>query len=377
MSRAWGLRVAARVVQGMRGTNMDEAMTAVTLVLGSGGARGLAHIGVIRALEADGRFAVRAVTGTSIGALVGGLYAAGKLADYERWVCGLSRADVWGLLDFSFTRRGLFEGERLMRRLAELLGDARIEDLPIPFTAVASDLERRQEVWLDRGSLFEAIRASIAIPGLFTPVERDGRLLVDGGLLSPLPVVPMLQHDAPCAIAVSLNGPATQTAGAVDRPDHGSPGGATDENAGGPRDDAGSSHEGSDRGDGGARTQRPAQPAGAVRQWLRRAGRRLGISVRSEATAGGADEGDDAFDIIAKSVEAMQDRIARYQLAGCRPDLLIEIPVDACGVLEFDRAEEMIALGERMAQQALGRLRGAVRAPRAGAPTCGGRPDAL
>lgn len=355
---------------------MDETTTAVTLVLGSGGARGLAHIGVIRALEADGRFAVRAVTGTSIGALVGGLYAAGKLDDYARWVCGLSRADVWGLLDFSFTRRGLFEGERLMKRLADLLGDARIEDLPIPFTAVASDLERRQEVWLDRGPLFEAIRASIAIPGLFTPVERDGRLLVDGGLLSPLPVVPMLQHDAPCAIAVSLNGPAAQTAGAVDRPHDGSPGGVADAKADGRHDDAGAGDAGSDGGDGGDVAQRPAQPAGAVRQWLRRAGRRLGFPVRREAAAGGADEGDDAFDIIAKSVEAMQDRIARYQLAGCRPDLLIEIPVDACGVLEFDRGEEMIALGECMARRALGSLPDAVRAPRAAAPAGGGRRDA-
>ncbi|HXF47713.1 MAG TPA: patatin-like phospholipase family protein, partial [Burkholderiaceae bacterium] len=135
---------------------MNQASIPVSLVLGSGGARGLAHIGVIRALEEDGRYAVHAVTGSSIGALIGGLYAAGRLASYTAWVRTLSRADVWRLLDFSFTRKGLIEGERVMKRLAELVGDALIERLPIPFTAVASDIERRREVWMTRGSLFEA-----------------------------------------------------------------------------------------------------------------------------------------------------------------------------------------------------------------------------
>src|SRR5690606_29283164 len=152
----------------------------VSLVLGSGGARGLAHIGVIRALDEDGRFEIAAITGTSIGALIGGLHAAGRLEPYTEWVRALTRRDIWNLLDFSFTRTGIFEGERLMKTLEDLVGNAQIESLPIPFTAVASDLDRRQEVWLNRGLLFEAIRASIAIPGLFTPVERDGRLLVDG-----------------------------------------------------------------------------------------------------------------------------------------------------------------------------------------------------
>jgi NTE family protein len=314
-----------------REVTMDDATTAVTLVLGSGGARGLAHIGVIRALEADGRFSVRAVTGTSIGALVGGLYAAGTLDEYARWVSGLSRRDVWGLLDFSFTRQGLFEGERLMTLLAKLLGDVRIEDLPIPFTAVASDLHRRQEVWLARGSLFEAIRASIAVPGLFTPVERNGRLLVDGGLLSPLPVAPMLQHEAPCMIAVSLNGPAPPAVvDAAVSPPVASPGPA---------------------GTGGA-----GSVLLPVRRWLGRAVRKLGLPVDAQRSGNGLHD-EDAFDTLAQSVEAMQDRISRYQLAACRPDLLIEIPVDSCGVLEFHRADEMISLGERVAREALQGLR--------------------
>lgn len=313
--------------------------TPATLVLGSGGARGLAHIGVIQALSSDGRYDIRAVTGASIGALVGGLYAAGKLDDYTHWVRELKGSDVWSLLDFSFTRRGLFTGERLMTRLKDMLGDAQIEDLPIPFTAVACDLYRRQEVWLDRGSLFEAIRASIAIPGLFTPVERDGRVLVDGGLLSPVPVVPALQHGAPCTIAVSLNG-ASEPPGAT-RPGQGRAAAAAP----------------------GAHPQSEPARANAMQEFLSWAGRTMGWTpptgaasdkAADEATGAVAQRApDDGFDLISLSVDAMQDRIARHQLAACRPDLLIEIAVDACGMLEFHRAGEMIDLGRLRARRAL------------------------
>lgn len=291
----------------------------VSLVLGSGGARGLAHIGVIRALEADGRYAIHAVTGTSIGALVGGLYAAGCLDAYAEWVSGLSRADVLGLLDFSFTGRGLVEGERVMRHLIGMVGDVRIEDLPIPFTAVASDIGRRQEVWLTRGSLFEAIRASIAIPGLFTPAEVDGRVLVDGGLLSPLPLAPAQGHSTDRTIAVSLNGtPSRPPAAAPD----------------------------AKSGDGG---DDPAAPLSFALLERLKAGARKVLGPPRQTG------GDGALDTIARSVEAMQDRIARFQIAAYRPDLLIEVPVDACGVLDFHRAGELIPLGERLAREALAR----------------------
>lgn len=289
---------------------MTQALIPASLVLGSGGARGLAHIGVIRALNEHGGYEIRAITGSSIGALIGGLPAADRLAPYTEWVRGLSRTDVWGLLDFSFTRKGLIEGERVMKRLAELVGDARIEALPIPFTAVASDIERRREVWMSRGSLFEAIRASIAIPGLFTPVERDGRLLVDGGLLSPLPIAPTLPHDAKLTIAVSLDGAPERSARASD--DHGEPAPDND---------------------------------GPLQRWFRRT-----REARPDAKEASSFS---AFDVIAKSFDAMQDRIARYQIAAYRPDILIEIPNDACGVLDFHRADEMIELGYRRAQAAL------------------------
>ncbi len=291
----------------------DEERIPVSLVLGSGGARGLAHIGVIQALLEDGCYQIRSITGTSIGALVGGLYAADRLAPYTEWVRTLTRADVWGLLDFSFTRRGLIEGERLMKKLLELVGDARIEELPIPFTAVASDIERRREVWLNHGSLFEAIRASIAIPGLFTPVRRAGRLLVDGGLLSPLPIAPTLRHEADRTIVVSLNGAAQRRQAKT--------------------------------GDA-ATPEETAAPRSPLRRWIGHAS----ATRELDAPPG---EPVSAFDLMARSFSAMQDRIARYQMAAYRPDVLIEIPIDACGVLDFHVASRMIDLGHRRARAAL------------------------
>ena len=289
----------------------------ISLVLGSGGARGLAHIGVIRALQENGQFEIRSITGSSIGALIGGLHAGNKLDIYAKWVCGLSRSDVWGLLDFSFTSKGLFKGERIMKKLADLVGEARIEDLAIPFTAVASDIERRQEVWISDGSLFKAIRASIAIPGLFTPVEREGRLLVDGGLLSPLPLAPAQYHKVDQTVVVSLNGDI--------RRDKKKPKSRDEDKD---RDAAHSSSQ------------------NLIQDWMQRASDMLENETEESHSF-------DAFDTITMSIEAMQDRIARYQMATYRPTILIEIPADACGVLDFHYAEEMIELGYQEALAAL------------------------
>ncbi len=159
---------------------MESKPKTVSLVLGGGGARGLAHIGVIRALEERG-LEVRSIAGCSMGALVGGIHAMGKLGDYERWARQLSRRGMFTLLDFTFGGGGLLRGERLMGALRELVGEAQIEDLPMRFTAVAADLLRDREVWIDRGPLFDAIRASISLPLFFTPVDHGGVRLVDGG----------------------------------------------------------------------------------------------------------------------------------------------------------------------------------------------------
>ncbi|WP_017940362.1 patatin-like phospholipase family protein, partial [Thioalkalivibrio sp. ALE6] len=185
---------------------MTRKPQSISLVLGSGGARGLAQIGVIRWLEEHSDYRIRSIAGASMGAAVGGIYAAGRLDAYESWVKTLRRQDVWRLLDFSFRGAGLIRGDRLIEKLRDMLGDTDIEQLPISFTAVATDIEREREVWLNSGSLFDAIRASIAIPTVFTPVRHKGRLLVDGGLLNPVPIAPTLNDDTDITLAVSLNG---------------------------------------------------------------------------------------------------------------------------------------------------------------------------
>src|SRR6056297_4199287 len=184
----------------------SEESTTVSLVLGSGGARGLAHIGAIRALEERG-FRIDSVAGSSMGALVGGMHAAGRLDDYANWVSGLEQSDVFRLVDWTLSGSGLIRGDKIIKHLKDMVGDARIEDMPIDFTAVAVDIEQGREIWLSEGSLFDAIRGSIGIPGLFTPHRYHGRLLVDGGILNPVPVAPTLRSLSDLTIVFNVNGP--------------------------------------------------------------------------------------------------------------------------------------------------------------------------
>jgi predicted acylesterase/phospholipase RssA len=169
-------------------------------------ARGLAHIGIIEAIEQAG-YEVRSIAGTSMGALVGGIYAAGRLDVYTRWVTALSRIDVIRLLDFAYDRRGLFKGEKIINLLKDLIGDHEITRLPISFTAVATDLKAQKEVWFNRGPLFDAIRASISVPTIFTPYEYQGMQLVDGALINPIPIAPTLHDKTDVTVAVNLPRP--------------------------------------------------------------------------------------------------------------------------------------------------------------------------
>jgi NTE family protein len=180
----------------------------VSLVLGSGGARGLAHIGVIHWLEENG-YDIRSISGCSMGALIGGIYACGKLDVYEEWVRAISKLDIVRLLDVSWGKQGLVEGERIITALKELVGDRRIEDLSIEYTAVAADIKREKEIWLKRGSLFDAIRASISLPLFFTPFEMNGMKLLDGGILNPVPIAPTFEDNTDLTIAVNLGAPPT------------------------------------------------------------------------------------------------------------------------------------------------------------------------
>lgn len=176
----------------------------MALVLGSGGARGMAHIGVIQEIESRG-YKVVSVSGCSIGAVVGAFYSANKLDVFYEWAKSLNYLNVLRLVDFSFISNGAIRGDKLFSVLSDMLGDIQIEDLEIPYTAVATDLISSKEVWFQRGSLEQAMRASGAIPGLIQPVEHEGRLYVDGGVLNPLPIAASVSAHADYIIAVDLS----------------------------------------------------------------------------------------------------------------------------------------------------------------------------
>ncbi|HEY6984587.1 MAG TPA: patatin-like phospholipase family protein [Rhodanobacteraceae bacterium] len=313
--------------------NAAASPLTVSLVLGSGGARGYAHIGVIEELEARG-FAIRSIAGSSMGALIGGVYAAGKLKTYTEWVRPLQRLDVLRLLDWTISGGGFIKGDRIIGVIKELIGNVNIEDLPIPYTAVAVDIDVQREVWFSRGPLFDAIRASIAIPTIFRPHHHDGRLLVDGGLLNPLPVSPTLRDLTDTTIAVDINAPAEPLPAAGTNADRGTGGQASPEML----------------PDG-------AKPAPLD---IQRAGYRKRIaefveSLIEKRERNGVESAPGAFDVFARALDTVQETITRLKLAAEPPDLLITIPRNACAFYEFHRADELIELGRLRTREALTR----------------------
>lgn len=286
----------------------SHAQPTVALALGTGGARGLAHIGAIEAIEAAG-YRIIAVSGSSIGALIGGIYAAGKLDVYRDWVCALQKMDVLKLVDWTLSGAGLIKGERIIDALRELIGEVNIEELPIPFTAVATDLDREREVWLTRGPLFDAIRASIAIPTIFRPHPVNGHRLVDGGLMNPLPLTPLLQSPSDYTVAVNVNS-APETLAASRAPVKQS-----------------------------ARTGLRSRITAFVKRTIRNHDDKV------------AEPG--WMDTLTQALDLMQENLTGFRLAADRPDLVIEIPRNASAVYEFYRASELIELGRERTQRAL------------------------
>ncbi|MEJ2497710.1 MAG: patatin-like phospholipase family protein, partial [Sulfurovaceae bacterium] len=179
----------------------------VSLVLGSGGARGLAHVGIIKWLE-DNNYKIESISGCSMGALIGGFYAAGKLDIYIDWLEKSDVIDMLKLLDFKGSG-GLIAGDTLISKMQELIGEHLIENLPIKFTAVATDIDSEKEIWINRGPLLSAIRASISLPLFFTPYTYGGRVLVDGGVLNPVPIAPTFHDNTDLTIAVNLGAEAS------------------------------------------------------------------------------------------------------------------------------------------------------------------------
>ena len=285
------------------------AKPTVALALGAGGAKGLAHIGVIEEIEAQG-FEIVAIAGSSMGALIGGIHAMGKLDVYRDWVSALARFDVLRLVDWTFSGGGLIKGERIIGTLRTLIGDTQIEELPLAFTAVATDLDRGREAWLSRGSLFDAIRASIAVPTVFRPCRIDGHRMVDGALLNPVPVTPLIGVRADYLVAVSMDGPAELAA---------------------------------------APESIETEPVDET-SYRHRIGEFIGRLVPH-----GADHPHQpgTFDTLNQAMDLMQANLSRLRLAAYQPDLLIELPRNIASVYEFYRARELIERGRLQARKVL------------------------
>ena len=184
---------------------LQKLMKDIALVLSSGGARGLAHIGVIEELESQG-YRISSIAGCSMGALIGGVYAAGKLAEFREWMKTIDRKKMLELTDFSFSLNHVAKGTRIIKAIMEFVPDVPIEDLPIPYCAVATDWKSGREVVICKGSLFEAIRASISLPSFYEPVRRDDMILIDGGVVNPIPLNRVKRHPGDLLVGVDVSG---------------------------------------------------------------------------------------------------------------------------------------------------------------------------
>ena len=289
----------------------------IGLALGGGAARGFAHIGIMRTLVAKG-FVPEVIAGTSMGALAGGLYATGHLDPYEEWARGLTRRSIFGYLDFSFSGSGLIRGDRLAERLNLLLAAAAIEELPLRFAAIATEVGTGHEIWLTRGRLLDALRAAYALPGVFTPVLIGHRWLVDGALVNPVPVSAARALGARLVVAVNLNADlfgrgTTITSYGPDEPDE---------------------------------------------DWLQKLRNRHGLAVTSpermvKRQMLGTVERPGISTVMMEAFNIMQDRITRARLAGDPPDVIINPRLGNIGWMDFHRAAETIELGAEAAEKAL------------------------
>ena len=274
----------------------------VALVLSSGGSRGLAHIGVINELVKQG-FQITSVSGSSIGSVIGGLYAMGKLHEYTEWVNTFNKRDIWGFMDFTLTTNGLLKGERVFDKMKSFIPDMNIEDMPIPFAAVATDILHEKEVVFTKGSFYEAARASIAIPAIFTPVKYNNTILVDGGVLNPIPIKHVLQKNGDILIVVNLYGEKK-----VDIP----------------------KEKNTDNG----YLNRLINPLLTL------------ISTGDKSSKG-------YYSLLSSTTSAMIHKIAKMSIEKHKPDMIINIPYDSANTFDFFKAKELIELGESAAKEAI------------------------
>jgi NTE family protein len=294
------------------------AKAKIGLALGGGAARGWAHIGVLKALAAAG-IKPDIIAGTSIGAVVGACHAAGHLDELEGFARELNRRRIFGYLDFNFAGTALINGQKLCDRLERQLGDLNIEDLDPHFTAVATELGSGHEIWLSRGRLADAVRASYALPGIFRPVKINGRWLFDGALVNPIPVSVCRAHGARYVIAVNLNFDICGRGTIVP-------------------------HLEADMAEETLPEPTNGKNGSGMRGLLKRQ-----VLGKSETTPGISTVMVEAFNIV-------QDRIARSRLAGDPPDAMINLRLSDMGLFDFHRADELISRGEEATKRHLAEM---------------------
>lgn len=282
----------------------------VALVLSGGGARGIAHIGVIEELEQHG-YEITSIAGTSMGSVIGGIYALGRMEDFKKWMFTLDKRKVFSLVDFTINSQGLIKGDKVFRQLKNFIPDSDIRDLRIPYAAVATDILARKEVIFTEGSLYNAIRASVAIPTVLTPVETENQVLVDGGVLNNLPIDHVNRCEGDIVIAVNVNANVPFEKPKIPKKRS---------------EEIESAYQKKTR-DFYKRLHR-ARP--------KRKGHKLSY-----------------FNLISKTVDIMTWRIDQLMLENHSPDILIEISRDSCSVFDFYKAEELVELGRHAARRKL------------------------
>ncbi len=275
----------------------------VSLILGSGGARGYAHIGVIEKLI-DLGYQIDSISGSSMGALIGGLYACGKMKKYKQWVTSLSKFDVFKLLDITFSSSGFIKGEKIFKNIDKLLGKRNIESLPIKFTAIATDLTSKKEIWFQKGDLATARRASVSRPTILTPKKRNGHYYVDGGVINPLPVAPTISDTTELKICVNLN---------ADIPNI------------------------------YKNMRKKEEQKNNIFSYFEN---KISKDKNKKERLG-------YFQIMQTSINLMQNALSRYKTAEYSPDIMVNIPIETGDFYEFYKAEEFIEIGKKATEKAL------------------------
>ncbi len=302
-----------------------ETGNSISLALGSGGARGLAHIGVIQVLKEEG-FRIGNIAGTSMGACVGGIYCAGKLDVFEDWVSKLNRRETLRLMDFTMSTQGVLKGQKVLEHLKTILGEIRIEDFDIPYTAVATDVRAKEEIWMRTGDLYTVIRASSSIPTLMMPSKLNDRLLIDGGVLNPLPLEPLMPKMTDLVVAVNIN--------------------ANSEDHVRSREIKLSSvndklQEQSEE----ETTAYTSRMVSTVKSWLNMS-KSSEVDAVQESTL-------NYLGMLNKTYDFMQDRMCEQSIEIHKPDIVVNIPRSVGTTLEFYRAKEMVEEGRSAARKAI------------------------